>query len=66
MNPCEDLFRLMCDIHRVKNRITKLNRKHKLKDLYPNTYDHLHCSLNEACSDLADYYVAHAELIFED
>ena len=58
MNTSERILDIMVDIHRIRARIKKLDRKENFSKSIPNTYLDVLQYLQEAAYFMADFYVA--------
>lgn len=58
MNTSEKILDIMVDIHRIRARIKKLDRKENFSKSIPNTYLDVLQYLQEAAYFMADFYVA--------
>lgn len=58
MNTSEKILDIMVDIHRIRARIKKLDRKENFSKLIPSTNLDVLQYLQEAAYFMADFYVA--------
>lgn len=58
MNTADKILDIIVDIHRIRARIKKLDRKEQISKLFPGTYQDVLQYLQESSYFMADFFIA--------
>lgn len=60
MSAEKDIFELIKDLQKIKHRFIRLDKRYKLKKIYPSAFSDVCDKIDEASSNAADFYIAFA------